>query len=259
MTMTARDGIGTLTEKEKQTLRLIVRGHDAKSTARSLNLSVHTINERLRDARRKMAVSSSREAARMLFEAEGGRAGSPTPQLSGDAEIGEDAPPSAIDQDNAPNVGVGPARRRPGITVGVLVMTLAFALLALATVAQDAASPLHPADIRETPDAAVVDTARQWLALLDQSRWDESYRQTGTAFRKLNTATVWAAASNTARVPLGGVVSRSFDSQQYLPAPPGGYEVVKFRTVFTNKAAAVETVTLVKEAGAWRIVGVTVG
>ena len=54
----------TLTEKEKQTLRQLVSGHDAKSMARELGLSVHTVNERLRDARRKMAVSSSREAAR---------------------------------------------------------------------------------------------------------------------------------------------------------------------------------------------------
>ena len=80
-----------LTEKEKQTLRLIVRGHDAKSIARSLGLSVHTINERLRDARRKMAVSSSREAARLLLEAEDDKAGLPTPESFGDARIGADA------------------------------------------------------------------------------------------------------------------------------------------------------------------------
>ena len=60
MSMRVEQGCRALTEKEKQTLRLIVRGHDAKSTARSLGLSVHTINERLRDARRKLAVSSSR-------------------------------------------------------------------------------------------------------------------------------------------------------------------------------------------------------
>lgn len=145
MTMTARDGIGTLTEKEKQTLRLIVRGHDAKSTARSLNLSVHTINKRLRDAR-KMAVSSSREAARILFEAESERSAPPTPELSGDRKIGEDARPAPIDQDNAPGSGVGPAHRRPVLIVGVLSMT---------------------------------------LALLDPSRWAESYRLTDTAFRML--------------------------------------------------------------------------
>ncbi len=77
-------GSSSLTEREKQTLRLIVRGHDAKSIARQLDLSVHTINERLRDARRKMAVSSSRDAARMLFEQEGD-----TPDLRVPAQIGE--------------------------------------------------------------------------------------------------------------------------------------------------------------------------
>src|SRR3546814_16629520 len=84
MTMRATQGINALTEKEKQTLRLIVRGHDAKSIARNLDLSVHTINERLRDARRKLKVSSSREAARLLFDAEG-----EPPNPSGDTTIGE--------------------------------------------------------------------------------------------------------------------------------------------------------------------------
>src|SRR3546814_20183810 len=64
-------GIQALTEKEKETLRLLVDGHDAKSMARHLGLSVHTINERLRDARRKMSASSSREAVRQLREIEG--------------------------------------------------------------------------------------------------------------------------------------------------------------------------------------------
>ena len=57
-------GLDALTKKEKQTLRLILRGHDAKSAARELSLSLHTVNERLREARRKLGVTSSREAAR---------------------------------------------------------------------------------------------------------------------------------------------------------------------------------------------------
>ena len=64
------DGYDELTDKEKQTLRLMVRGHDAKSAASELALSVHTINERLRAARRKLEVTSSKEAARLLLQAE---------------------------------------------------------------------------------------------------------------------------------------------------------------------------------------------
>ena len=59
-------GYETLTEKEKDTLRLLLGGHDAKSIARQLGLSVHTIHEGLRDARRKMGESSSRGAAGMV-------------------------------------------------------------------------------------------------------------------------------------------------------------------------------------------------
>ena len=81
MDVQGNPGCWALTDKEKQTLRLIVRGHDAKSIARSLGLSVHTINERLREARRKMAVSSSREAARLLLEVEGGQAVLATPPI----------------------------------------------------------------------------------------------------------------------------------------------------------------------------------
>jgi DNA-binding CsgD family transcriptional regulator len=249
-----------LTEKEKQTLRLIVRGHDAKSTARSLGLSVHTINERLRDARRKMRVSSSREAARLLLESEGGAMGPPYPDLLGDTFIGEDPTSARVDQGAAPIDGVGRAFRRPWIITGVLLMTLALALLALTAQPQAASAPQPPTTaIRTAQDSQVVDTARQWLALLDQSNWDESYRRTSRSFRALNTSRAWAAASESARRPLGAMISRTFVSHENLPAPPHGYEVVKFRTRFANNDEAVETVTLDREDGAWHVVGVTIG
>ncbi len=254
------DAPWALTEKEKQTLRLIVCGHDAKSTARSLGLSVHTINERLRDARRKMAVSSSREAARLLLAAEGGAMVPATPELFGDEGIGEDAAQPQADQGSALIDGVGRAHRLPRIIIGVLLMALAIGLLALLALPQVASPPPAPPMTAEAaPDAAVLDAARTWLALLDEGRWDESYRMTGTSFRKLNTAQIWAATSEKVRAPLGTVISRTLVSQENLPAPPAGYEVVKFRTRFANKAEAVETVTLDREDGGWRVVGVTIG
>lgn len=105
----------------------------------------------------------------------------------------------------------------------------------------------------------MADAARQWLGLVDQGRWDDSYRATGSAFRNLNTAQVWADLSRKVRTPLGTVISRVFVSQENLPAPPAGYEVVKFRTRFANKADATETVTLDREDGRWRVVGITIG
>lgn len=257
--MAVKDGFGALTEKEKQTLRLIVRGHDAKSVARSLGLSVHTINERLRDARRKMAVSSSREAARLLFESEGGEPASPIPELFGDARIGEAASHETVDQGVAPIGGAGWITRHPWIVTGVLLMTLALGLLALAALPQVAsAPPPKPVAADVKPKAEVVDAARQWLALVDQDRWDDSYRATGASFRKMNTVQVWTDVSEKMRAQFGAAKSRTFLSEQYLPAPPYGYEVVKFRASYANKADVVETVTFDREDGVLHVVGVTI-
>lgn len=265
MNIPARHDVRSLTEKEKQTLRLIVRGHDAKSAARTLGLSVHTINERLRDARRKMAVSSSREAARLLLDAEtAGEASppvrSPPPESVGDDEIGADATAHRAHPETAPDDGVGWAGRRPRTMIGGLFMTFALGLLALITLPQSASTP-PPAPVAPSAatDPVAVTTARQWLALLDQARWEDSYRATGTAFRRLNTLQVWTATSEKVRLPLGDALSRTFVSQENLPAPPAGYEVMKFRTRFANGAEAIETVTLDREDGAWRVVGVTIG
>ena len=260
MVWTANAGLDALSEKEKQTLRLIVRGHDAKSIARSLGLSVHTINERLRDARRKVAVSSSREAARRLFEAEGATMDLRDPYSIGDAAIGEAATCDRADRGTAPIDGARRASRLFWMTIGVAAMIVALALLGLPALPPFAStSPQVPTAAAEAPDPAVVDVARRWLSLVDQARWDESYRETGAAFRKLNTTQVWAATSERVRVPLGAMISRTFVSQENLPAPPDGYEVVKFRTHFSNKPDAVETVTLDREGDGWHVVGVTVG
>lgn len=253
MTARATHGPDALTEKEKQTLRLIVRGHDAKSIARCLDLSVHTINERLREARRKMAVSSSREAARLLLEVEGGEARIATPESDGDRQIGEAGTRATADQAAVPMVGT-----RTGI--GAALMTIALALLALTALPQfSATAPQDSVVTAEAPDPAVVDAARQWLMLVDASRWEDSYHATGDVFRKLNTLELWTRVSLKVRAPLGANLSRTVIGQENLPAPPYGYEVVKFRSSFANKADTVETVTLDREDGVWRVVGVTVG
>ena len=244
------DGYAALTEKEKQTLRLIVRGHDAKSTARHLGLSVHTINERLRDVRRKLAVSSSREAARMLLEREGA-----APYSIVDKQIGEAARQQDAAQDGRPENGSGRARRFALIGTGAAIMSLALGLLALIALPQIAPAPDGGANSAEATSSAVTASAQAWLALVDQGRWDESWAATAASFRSLNTSKVWASTSERVRVPLGAVRSRVLLSQDTVPAPPNGVEVLKFRTSFANKPDAVETLSLAREDGSWRVVG----
>lgn len=63
--------LSRLTDTERQILRLLAQGHTAKSAATLLGLTEAAINERLREARRKTGVGSSRELARLVSRDEG--------------------------------------------------------------------------------------------------------------------------------------------------------------------------------------------
>jgi DNA-binding CsgD family transcriptional regulator len=62
----APSALASLTEKEIEILRLLTAGHTVKTIAVRLDRSEASINERLRDARRKTGAGSSRELARLL-------------------------------------------------------------------------------------------------------------------------------------------------------------------------------------------------
>lgn len=246
--------IETLTEREKETLRLMGRGHDAKSMARHLGLSVHTVNERLRAARRKLSVSSSREAARTLLEREGA-----DPESFGYKEMGEAGRTDPGAQADAAIDQEAPARRRTAIAIGVAAMSILIAAAAALTLLpQSTTTETAPPSSAAPAQAEVVRFARDWLALVDAYRWGDSWRATGSQFRALNSEETWARVSREVREPLGAVVSRADLSYESVPAPPSGYEMVKFRTNFANRANVVETVTLAREDGAWRVVSVMI-
>ncbi|WP_439569511.1 DUF4019 domain-containing protein [Sphingopyxis sp.] len=244
-------GFQALTEKEKESLRLLVDGHDAKSMARHLGLSVHTINERLRDARRKMSASSSREAARQLREIE-----ARPPEILGDKALGEAAPAPAMAELAAP----AEARRmvRPsGWLAGAIIMSFSLAVLAFAALSGSADTPARAPTTAQAESAAVA-AARDWLALVEKGDWNGSWAATGASFKALNTVETWTRVAQQVQLPLGAVKSRVLVTEESVPAPPYGYQLVKFRTDYANKAGAIETLSLVREGGQWRVVGVTI-
>ena len=254
-------GYQSLTEKEKQTLRLIVRGHDAKSSARHLGLSVHTVNERLRDARRKLEVSSSRAAARLVLDTEGD-----DPQNVADKQIGEAASVEVMGQDATSADSQWRPHHRPGVIAGAAIMSTFLAILALSLAPGGTTSPVATSVASSgattaplaVSESAVVRSARDWLALGDLGRWKDGWLATATSFRKLNTVERWASVAVKVRVPLGALVSRTALSQESVPALPAGVEVVKFRTSFANQADVVETVSLAREGAEWKVVGIYV-
>ncbi len=65
------NSIEDLSETQKDSLRLVYRGYNAKEIARMHGVHPATVHQRLTAARRTLGVARSMEAARMLAEAEG--------------------------------------------------------------------------------------------------------------------------------------------------------------------------------------------
>ncbi|MGB3739291.1 MAG: DUF4019 domain-containing protein, partial [Pontixanthobacter sp.] len=104
-------------------------------------------------------------------------------------------------------------------------------------------------------DHATEAAARDWLRLTDSGDWAASYENTGDQFRRLNTLELWRNTSQDARTPLGPMLARDAIGYQSVNAPPRGYRIVTFRTYFTNRPEAKETITLEREDDAWKVVG----
>ena len=130
-------GLGRLNSAEREVLILLAHGHTAKSIAALTGRSVGTVNERLREARRKTGVGSSRELARRLLAREKSAEG---------IRVAAETVPGQAGGD-----GVSPVARprtRPGmITASLLTAVVgagALALQALESPAKDAAPRTAP-------------------------------------------------------------------------------------------------------------------
>lgn len=252
--------LDTLTEKEKQALRLLVSGYDAKSMAHHLGLSIHTINERLREARRKLQVSSSREAARRLREAE--QVGAPNfdPQNHGPTLLG-DARGDALLTEARPPAGAATSPHRAGWMIGATVMSILLAIAAFSGFSADNAAPVAAAP--SAAETAVAETdavraARAWLALVDAGDWSGSWEAASQTFRALNTRERWTEVAQSVQTPLGRVIAHRLVGAEFVPAPPAGYQLVKFRSHYANRPDAVLSLSLVQEDARWKVTGILI-
>ncbi|KQR81385.1 Ig-like domain-containing protein [Sphingomonas sp. Leaf343] len=138
-----------LTGIERRVLALLAEGHTAKTAAVELGLTENAVNERLREARRKTGVGSSRELARRLAAS--------VSQENRDEEIGMAVAPSA-DQ----HVATDPPHRATGRWPKVLIamsILIAVGLLAYVVVPQQTA--------RNAPDPLLGDVAMKSFPDID--------------------------------------------------------------------------------------------
>ena len=111
----------------------------------------------------------------------------------------------------------------------------------------------------EAKTLAAEKAAVNWLALVDTNRYDASWNEAATLFKRQVSSDDWRRAVSAARDPLGRVIERNLVSSTYatsLPgAPDGEYVVLQFKTKFERKTQAIETVTPMIDAGQWRVSG----
>ena len=100
--------------------------------------------------------------------------------------------------------------------------------------------------VTPTPD----DRARQWLVLVDDKNYAQSWSEAGKAFQNRQKTDAWASEEGAKRAPLGAVASRDLKS---IDLSRNNTAVIRYDTVFAHKASAVETVTLAYENGGWSV------
>jgi uncharacterized protein DUF4019 len=113
---------------------------------------------------------------------------------------------------------------------------------------------------QESSTKAAQTATETWLSLIDNQNYAASWDAAASFFRTRVTQEQWQTAAQTARAPFGQLKSRalkSATSTTTLPgAPDGEYVVFQFTTSFEQKAAAVETVTAVRDVdGKWHVGG----
>jgi DNA-binding CsgD family transcriptional regulator len=139
--------LGRLNEAERRVLRLLAEGHTAKSVANELGSTPAAVNERLREARRKTGVGSSRELARLLKF-----------QENRHDEMGV----GSMGHASAASVPIDAVSRRPRIGVlAMILVTLAAAAGAVALLIQQPqvekeVDPLVGSPLMTSPDPAAL-------------------------------------------------------------------------------------------------------
>jgi len=132
-------------------------------------------------------------------------------------------------------------RHAPRLIFVITLAAISTALIAGASPAEDEASA----------------TGQKWLALLDDQKYEESWKQAGSLFRDEVNQDQWVAALRRSREPMGPVISRATARVDFVKslrgAPDGDYAIIHFTTSFKNKSNVTERLTLAKEDGRWQV------
>ena len=114
--------------------------------------------------------------------------------------------------------------------------------------------------IEENKVTVALNSALEWLDLVDNYEYENSWSKAAPYFKNNVTSDKWNQVLTGVRKPLGTIISRELKSEQYtkeLPGTPDGeYFIIQYNTVFENKSSALETVTpMLAQNGKWQVAG----
>jgi hypothetical protein len=117
----------------------------------------------------------------------------------------------------------------------------------------------EPAGAESEPAAMSDAQAREWVALIDEERWGESWDRASDTFRSQISRADWASSVASVREPMGALEARELRTVSRVTEIPGvsagDYEVLQFQTDFKNRQEAIEIVILSHEGLVWKVVG----
>lgn len=110
--------------------------------------------------------------------------------------------------------------------------------------------------VRATPADEASAAGQKWLSLLDDQKYEESWKQAGSTFRAQVSQEVWIEALQRSRQPLGSLISRTASRVQLTTtlrgSPDAEYAIIHFATSLQNKSIT-ERLELVREDGRWQV------
>ena len=151
--------------------------------------------------------------------------------------------------------------------VGLLCTAALFAGIIFGFAAEAGAGTNKPASAaapgsnpKSAAEKAATSAAQAWLALIDDGNYAKSWQEASAFLQGAVTQKAWEDAMESARKPLGKLVSREVKTARSftaLPgAPDGQYVVMQFETSFANKKSVIETITfMLGKDGQWKSAG----
>lgn len=107
-------------------------------------------------------------------------------------------------------------------------------------------------------DKKIDTAASDWLSLVDNEHYSESWDNSGEFFRQQISQADWVEAVSVARKSVGNFESRKLSNSQLMTSlpnvPEGEYAVFQYQSVFSGMKKT-ETLSLTKDSDGWRVIG----